>query len=197
MAAAKEVHRYPVMEEEQLSSSSSSGRPKPFSYQSNSLPSTPRQHARDAPYRSRTPSPSKRRASQSPISLPSAARHPYRPTGPIAADCRFKTTQTSRRRMDYSSDELLGPAPEGLKTALSPAESDRLAKEIDELYRHLLPSQPGQLRREKVLAKLRSIIAKGLPEKKFDVHVFGSSGNLLFTDKSDGTMVFQARKESN
>lgn len=177
----------------------SSSRPKMFSYQSNSLPSTPLQEARDMHFHSRSPSPNNRRASQTPRSTSSEAikmKTQHR-SGPVIAECRFRTTQTSRRRMDYASDEILGPPPRTPKTFQSPAEKALLDERIVRLYECLLPSEPGQTRRQKILKKLRNIVAEGLPDRTFDVHVFGSSGNLLFTDKSDGMQHVESKSEGS
>lgn len=164
-------------------------RPQLVAQQSNSVPSTPQQRPRQAPTGARTPSPVNRRASHSPRTVASdsaKSREQYR-TGPVVTECRFKTTQPSRRRIPYSiGDQVLDKPHESPKHRLTHDEHNRLGNNIERVYHTLLPSQPGQGRREQVLEKLRRIIGDGFPGRDFGVQVFGSSGNLLFTDQSDG-----------
>lgn len=164
-------------------------RPQLVSQQSSSVPSTPQQRPRREPIEARTPSPVNRRASHSPKTVASdstTSREQHRIV-PVVTECRFKTTQPSRRRVPYSiGDQVLERPHESPKHRLSQDEHERLGNNIDRVYDTLLPSQPGQGRREQVLEKLRRIISDGFPGRDFGVHVFGSSGNLLFTDQSDG-----------
>lgn len=156
--------------------------------QSSSVPSTPPQHARDSPFTGRPPSPSNRRASTSPSSAKSeSTRMSNLRRGTLGNECRYMTTQTSRRRIAYSiGSDLLDPPRDPPQHHQNPEQHRRLSKNIDHLFESLLPSEPSQDTRNRILDKLRKIISNGLSDKGFDVHIFGSSGNMLFTDMSDG-----------
>lgn len=167
--------------------SSGSSRPQLLSHQSNSVPSTPQQHAQDKSFNKRSPSPGKRRSSTSPSSTKSDSKLKTQlRRGTANLECRYMTTQTSRRRIPYSiGDQLLERRDPPRQWQLPEAKA-RLGASIDRLYTSLLPSDSNQDARAQVLDKIRRIIRTGFPERDFDVHIFGSSGNMLFTDKSDG-----------
>ncbi|KAL2797030.1 zinc finger protein [Aspergillus keveii] len=162
-----------------------SNRPPLTSQQSNSLPSTPYQHARKISFHSRSPSP--RHGSTSPRSthsetthIPPSARKPF--TG-----CKYETAMSFfRRRMPYSlGADLLPEEKEGLKPQLSSEEEKKLTKDIMEVYDRLLPSAESDDRRRRLVCKLEDLFNKQWPGSEIKVHVFGSSGNKLCSSDSD------------
>ena len=72
------------------------------------------------------------------------------------------------------------------KKYLNPAEEGKLSGDMRELYDRLYPSPDSDERRSKFVSKLEGILNKQWPGNDIRVHVFGSSGNLLCTDESDG-----------
>lgn len=164
-----------------------SSRPVLVSHHSNSVPSTPVQLARDFQYRSRSPSPHNGLGSHSPRSVSSEANGvlpSLRPRG----GCRFETSAAfGRRRIPYDiGTEMLEREGEDPKAALEPAEERKLSDDMRELYDRLLPSPESDVRRRKFVKKLERILREEWPGTDFQVHVFGSSGNMLCTSDSDG-----------
>lgn len=162
-----------------------------FSQQSNSVPSTPHQHARKFSCESREPSPqatnnhSPRSAySESNISLPTRISHPiYR------AGCKFETALAhTKRRMPYSigSEKLEKCSASSIKSKLSEDEERKLSTDMRELYDRLLPTPKSDRNRELLVQKLENLFNSEWPGHDIRVHVFGSSGNMLCTDESDG-----------
>lgn len=177
------------------SSTNKHTRPALVSHQSNSLPSTPRPPSRDPRYRSRTPSPAARTGNRSPRSVSSGShRHlpSLRPTNPA---CRYQSTQTSRRRIPYTiGAEPLEPEKQEPLNDFNALDKEKLIKSIDDLYNELLPSKENVERRKNVVEKLRKILHEEWRDRDIDVSVFGSSGNLLCTSKSDGmSLLFTTR----
>lgn len=72
------------------------------------------------------------------------------------------------------------------KKFLNPAEEETLSGDMRKLYDRLYPSLESDKRRSSFLEKLSRILNGQWPESDIKVHVFGSSGNLLCTDESDG-----------
>jgi hypothetical protein len=161
-----------------------------FSVQSSSVPSTPHQHARKFSFESREPSPiatnnhSPRSAySESNITLPSKTTHHRR------GGCRYETAMAhTKRRIHYSiGDAKLDTLdPQDVKSKLSEDEERILSTDMRELYDRLLPTPESEKKREKLVQKLEKMFNDAWPGKNTRVHVFGSSGNLLYTDESDG-----------
>ncbi len=91
-----------------------------------------------------------------------------------------------KRRMPYA----LGGDPlekvSGLKKRLSAEEEKKLTGDMRELYDRLLPSADSEDRRARFLRKLERLFREQWPGAEIQVRVFGSSGNLLCTDESDG-----------
>lgn len=165
-----------------------SGQPRPqlVSQYSSSLPATPKQHARDMS-RARTPSPHRLHDRHSPRSVISESGGSIPFLKPTIPTCRFQSTQTSRRRMKYTiGADVLEPDEESAKATLDAATEKQLTLQMNALHKDLLPSAESQDNREKVVEKLRGILQEEMPNRKVDVSVFGSSGNLLNTSKSDG-----------
>lgn len=73
-----------------------------------------------------------------------------------------------------------------VKSKLSEDEERKLSTDMRELYDRLLPTAETDERRRKLVLKLEDMFNKEWPGHDIQVHVFGSSGNLLCTDESDG-----------
>ncbi|KAH7374302.1 hypothetical protein BKA66DRAFT_513737 [Pyrenochaeta sp. MPI-SDFR-AT-0127] len=169
-------------------------RPSIVSQHSNSVPSTPLQVARRYETRSRSPSPNGGLGSHSPRSVSSEANSAMptlRPARPFK--CKFETNvgMLGRRRVPYQSDEILDKAKEELKKSLDPHEEDKLSGDMRELYDRLQPNQRDTEIRDKFVKKVQRILETEFPGNEFKVHVFGSSGNMLWTADSDVDICIQ------
>lgn len=161
------------------------------SHQSSSVPSTPHQHARKFSFESREPSPtatsnhSPRSAySESNITFPAA-----RPLPPPRGGCRYETAMAhTKRRMPYSigSEKLEKLDAAEVKSKLSEDEEKKLTTDMRELYDRLLPTADVEGKKEKLVRKLEKLLNDQWPGHDIQVHMFGSTGNLLCTDSSDG-----------
>ncbi len=102
--------------------------------------------------------------------------------------CKFETNvgMLGRRRVPYQSDEILEKAKEEPKKTLDPHEDDKLSGDMRELYDRLQPNQHDIEIRDKFVAKVQRILETEFPGNEFKAHVFGSSGNMLWTAQSDG-----------
>ncbi|KKK25056.1 PAP/25A associated domain family [Aspergillus ochraceoroseus] len=166
-------------------SSEASNRPPLASQQSNSLPSTPYQHARKISFRSRSPSPphgntSPRSTHSETTHIPPSLRKPF-------SGCKYETAMSFfRRRMPYSlGADLLPEQKEGLKPRLEPEEERKLTTEMLEVYDKLLPSAESDDRRRQLVRKLEKLFRDQWPGCDIKVNVFGSSGNKLCSSDSD------------
>jgi hypothetical protein len=189
-------NRLPSMssKREDAGSQTRSQRPSIVSQHSNSVPSTPLQVARKYTTRSRSPSPNGGLGSHSPRSVSSEANGTMptlRPARPFK--CRFETNvgMLGRRRMPYQSDEILEKAKEEPKKSLDPHEDDKLSGDMRELYDRLVPKQEDENIRERFIKKVERILQTEFPGTKIMVHVFGSSGNMLWTSESDVDICIQ------
>jgi DNA polymerase sigma len=88
---------------------------------------------------------------------------------------------------DIGDAPLEKPKEEPKKT-LDPHEEKKLSGDMRELYDRLLPSEESDKRRVKFVEKLDRILRQQWPDTDFNVHIFGSSGNLLCTSESDGRL---------
>jgi DNA polymerase sigma len=89
--------------------------------------------------------------------------------------------------MQYNiGDEPLAESPNMLKKTLKPEDDQKLSRDMTDLYNRLLPTPESERRRHLLVEKLERILHKEWPGNEFNVHVFGSSGNLLCTSESDG-----------
>lgn len=154
-----------------------------------SVPSTPQQRPRNFSFASRDASPT---ATQ----LPSPRSIYSEPHGGVPArqplrvrPCPRETAQFfQRRRMPYS----LGPGsvekvdPKKIKSELSEEEERKLSTDMREVYNRILPSPEVEKNRETLVTKLEKIFNDEWPGHDIRVHRFGSSGNLLCSDDSDG-----------
>jgi len=159
--------------------------------QSSSVPSTPHQHARKFSFESREPSPgaTQNHSPRSAYSETNGNVPSLRPLPPRLGGCRFETAiPHSRRRMPYSigTDKLEKVDPEKIKSNLSGEDERKLTSDIRELYARLLPTQEIEIKRKKLVHKLEQLFNEEWPGHDIRVHLFGSSGNLLCSDDSDG-----------
>jgi len=169
------------------------------SHQSNSLPSTPYQRARKLSFNARSPSPEKIAGTRSPTAhSESESGQRSQGSGPLLAGCKYETGMAfSRRRIPYSiGGDQLPRAKTMPKKYLSPVDEGKLSGDMRELYDRLYPSLDSDDRRSKFVEKLGDILNKQWPGNNIKVHVFGSSGNLLCTDESDGQLPLRVRKYS-
>lgn len=168
--------------------------PNANSAHSSSVPSTPHQRARNSSFESRDPSPTPNQ-SHSPRSAYSepngGATHSgsrqnqsHRPP-----PCPYETAFVKfRRRMPYrlGNERLEKVDPTKIKEKLSHEQERRLSTDMRELYDRLLPSPESDEHRNKMVQKLETIFNEEWPGHDIRVHLFGSSGNLLCSDDSDG-----------
>jgi len=94
---------------------------------------------------------------------------------------------------NIGSEKLERLAEKDVKSKLSEDEERSLSTDMRELYDRLLPTTESDSRRKKLVEKLESLFRTEWPGHDIRVHVFGSSGNLLCTDESDGQLVFLGR----
>ena len=94
----------------------------------------------------------------------------------------------TKRRMPYSigSEKLEQLKTADIKSKLSEDEERTLSTDMRELYARLLPTEESERKRETLVHKLEKLFNDEWPGHNIKVHVFGSSGNLLCTDESDG-----------
>lgn len=163
----------------------------PHATQSSSVPSTPHQHARKFSFESREPSPgaTQNHSPRSAYSETNGNVPSLRPLPPRLGGCRFETAiPHSRRRMPYSlgTDRLEKVDLDKIKSKLSEEEEKRLEADMRELYNRLLPTKEIEANRQKLVQKLEKLFNDEWPGHDIRVHLFGSSGNLLCSDDSDG-----------
>ncbi|KAJ4358855.1 hypothetical protein N0V95_002708 [Ascochyta clinopodiicola] len=169
-------------------------RPSIVSQHSNSVPSTPLQLARKYESRSRSPSPNSGLGSHSPRSVSSEANSTM-PTLRLGRPfkCKYETNVGSlgRRRMPYESSDILDKAKEVPKKTLDPHEDDKLSGDMRELYDRLQPSLENTRKRDRFVQKVQHMLETEFPGNLSKVHVFGSSGNMLYTTDSDVDICIQ------
>jgi|TARA_R110002003_G_scaffold116_2_gene10071 DNA polymerase sigma len=88
--------------------------------------------------------------------------------------------------MPYHSADILDKAKEEPKKTLDPHEDGKLSGDMRELYDRLQPTQENTDLRTKFVAKVQRILETEFPGNEFNVSIFGSSGNMLWTADSDG-----------
>ncbi|KAH0537595.1 hypothetical protein FGG08_005627 [Glutinoglossum americanum] len=160
-----------------------------ISQQSNSVPSTPHQHARKLSFDSRSPSPSGA-LNHSPRSAYSESNSTLLPLRKPPPGCKYeKGMANSRRRMPYDiGDAKLEKVKGQLKKKLNQDEEKKLTQAMKELYERLLPSPESEDRRARFVQKLEKLLNDQWPGNDIRVRVFGSSGNKLCTFDSDDGM---------
>ncbi|MBE3048728.1 hypothetical protein IMZ48_40760, partial [Candidatus Bathyarchaeota archaeon] len=158
---------------------------------SNSVPSTPMQHARNFSFESREPSPNAANghSPRSAYSETTAHIPPLKQLPPKSTACPYETAQmNTRRRVPYNigNEKLERVDPSTLKRRLTEDEERKLTTDMRELYNRLLPTPEVEVKRKRLCEKLERIFNEEWPGHDIRVHPFGSSGNLLCSDDSDG-----------
>lgn len=159
--------------------------------QSSSVPSTPHQRARKFSTASREPSPipAVNHSPRSAYSESNSTFPTYRPLPSRFTRCPYETGMAhSRRRMPYKlgSDKLEQLKPSSIKARLTADEERKVTRDMEKLYAQLLPTEESEAKRQRFVQKLENLLNTEWPGHDIKVHVFGSSGNLLCTDESDG-----------
>lgn len=90
--------------------------------------------------------------------------------------------------MAYSigTDKLEKVDSDKVKRKLAEDDERKLTADMGDLYHRLLPTQEREKNRNKLVQKLEKIFNDEWPGHDIRVHLFGSSGNLLCSDNSDG-----------
>lgn len=89
--------------------------------------------------------------------------------------------------MPYSiGTDLLEKAIVTPQESLDPKDERKLTHDIRELYNKLIPTPESVKRRAQFIHKLETLLNKQWPGSDIKVNVFGSSGNMLCTNESDG-----------
>jgi len=90
--------------------------------------------------------------------------------------------------MAYSiGDDKLERADLGkIKSKLSEDDERQLTTDMRELYDRILPTEAIGKNRHRLVQKLEKLFNDEWPGHDIRVHLFGSSGNLLCSDDSDG-----------
>ncbi|KAJ2906570.1 Poly(A) RNA polymerase cid13 [Zalerion maritima] len=160
--------------------------------QSSSVPSTPLQHARES--RDNFASNGDR------FNLSSSRDHSPQNHSPRSAFSETITSQKvtgcqyesppqglGKRRMPYNmgNDKLPRLDLSKVKSKLAEEEEKLLTASIKSQYEKLLPTQPVEDKRRKLVQKLETLFNKQWPGHDIKVHLFGSSANLLCSDDSD------------
>ncbi len=161
--------------------------------QASSVPSTPHQHARNFSFESREQSPNatQNHSPRSAYSETNSTLPSLRPLPPRFGGCVYETALVrGRRRMPYSLgvDRLEKMDPAKIKSGLTEDEERKLTTDMRELYDRLKPTERVRENREKFVQKLERILNGEWPGHNIRVHVFGSSGNKLCSDDSDGSL---------
>jgi DNA polymerase sigma len=113
-----------------------------------------------------------------------------RPLPPRNGGCRFETAvQKIRRRIPYSiGDEKLEKSDlSKIQSSLSEDDERKLTTDMRELYDRLKPTPAVEEKRLKLVQKLEKMLNDAWPGCNIRVNLFGSSGNMLCTDDSDGS----------
>lgn len=77
---------------------------------------------------------------------------------------------------------------DSVKSNMSDEEERTLTKDMEKTYERLIPSRKVEENREKLVKKLQGMFNDEWPGHDIQVHLFGSSGNLLCSDDSDGAL---------
>ncbi|KAI1126149.1 hypothetical protein F5Y10DRAFT_216705 [Nemania abortiva] len=157
---------------------------------SNSVPSTPHQHARKFSFESREPSPNANpgHSPRSVYSETNSVLPSLRPLPPRGGGCKYETgLKFSRRRIPYNigTDPLERIDLNSVQSKLSKDDERKLTKDMRELYDRLQPTEAVESKRQKLVQKLEKLLNDTWPGHDIRVHLFGSSGNLLCSDDSD------------
>ncbi|KAI0522239.1 hypothetical protein F5B22DRAFT_466322 [Xylaria bambusicola] len=157
---------------------------------SNSVPSTPQQHARKFSFESREQSPNaaQSHSPRSAYSETNSVLPSLRPLPPRGGGCKYETgLKFSRRRIPYNigTDPLDKLDLNSVQSKLSEDDERKLTTDMRELYDRLQPTAAVETKRQKLVQKLEKLLNDTWPGHDIRVHLFGSSGNLLCSDDSD------------
>ncbi|KAK8122190.1 Pap 25a associated domain family [Apiospora sp. TS-2023a] len=157
---------------------------------SNSVPSTPHQHARKFSFESREPSPTANHghSPRSAYSETNGNMPSLRPLPPRSGGCQYETIpERSRRRVPYSDggDRLDRLDISKVQSKLGEDAEKKLSTDMEELYDRLKPTKEVEAKRGKLIQKLEKLLNDTWPGHDIRVRLFGSSGNLLCSDDSD------------
>jgi DNA polymerase sigma len=96
-----------------------------------------------------------------------------------------------RRRINYNigEDKLERLDLAKIKSRLSEEEDKQLTTDMRELYERLLPTEAIGKNRHRLVQKLEKLFNDEWPGHNIRVNLFGSSGNLLCSDDSDGAYI--------
>lgn len=154
-----------------------------------SVPSTPHQRPRNFSFVSRDASPEATQV-PSPRSIYSEPQGGAPARAPLQTrPCQFETAHIQQqRRFPYTlgPDSVGKVDPSTVKSKLTKDDERKLSTDMREIYDRLLPSPAVEANREKLVKKLETIFNQEWPGHDIRVHRFGSSGNLLCSDDSDG-----------
>jgi len=89
---------------------------------------------------------------------------------------------------NIGTDRLENMAPDKVRRSLSEGDETRLEADMRDLYSRLLPTEVVEINRKKLVQKLEQLFNQEWPGHDIQVHLFGSSGNLLCSDDSDGQL---------
>lgn len=78
--------------------------------------------------------------------------------------------------------------PEEIKSKLTKSEEKKLTAGVGYLYNNLLPTDAVTQTQRRFVQKLEGILNDEWPGHRIHVHVFGSLGNLLSFDHSEGSL---------
>lgn len=160
-------------------------------HSSSSVPSTPQQHARKFSFESREQSPNANQ-SHSPRSVYSETNSvlpSLRPLPPKGGGCKYEIQgKHAKRRIPYNigADPLERSDLSCVQSRLSEDGERKLTTDMRELYDRLQPTEAVETKRQKLVQKLEKLLNDTWPGHDIRVHLFGSSGNLLCSDDSDG-----------
>lgn len=171
--------------------------------QSSSVPSTPHQRARNLSFesQSREPSPivAQNQSPRSAYSEPNGGAASLPPRSFPPRPCPYETAPRHFwRRIPYNigAERLEKCHPDKVKSKLSEDDERKLSTDMRELYDRLLPSPEVKDNRKTLVQKLEVIFNEEWPGHNIRVHLFGSSGNLLWSDDSDGWSIFRLSQTS-
>jgi hypothetical protein len=160
-------------------------------HSSSSVPSTPHQHARKFSFESRDQSPNanQNHSPRSVYSETNSVLPSLRPLPPRGGGCKYETgPKYSKRRIPYNigADPLEKSDLSSVQSKLSEDGERKLTTDMRELYDRLQPTEAVETKRQRLVQKLEKLLNEAWPGHDIRVHLFGSSGNLLCSDDSDG-----------
>ena len=158
----------------------------PKSSKPRSLPNTPSQRPHSPPARRLSPNTSQNTRECSPHTTVSRlSRTP--PAHRRGMVCKYETgMRQARRRVPYTlGPDKLDKDAATASQKLHNKEQTCLTNDMNTLHDRLLPTVESELRRQRLVEKLETLLAHRWPGQKINVSVFGSTGNKLGTKDSD------------